>query len=195
MPVRLLYDEVMNERTDYLDDMFVTEEQPVSAPLLSDDIWKKFELEFPELCGFDVLSDALTPKSEFSFESLSYADEEICEIRNHDCMWAGHCGSKEHDDLRHHTTGCFVSPAPPPAILKPPSTPLLTPKKEQPPTATVVTPRGQQQSLLKPAVRAAVSATPLAHIPQTPPMSDDEEVKTKPTQVSSSILRIFNTTL
>lgn len=107
-----------------------------------------------------------------SEDSLFPLISDICEIRNHDCMWAGHCGSKEHpaDEPRH--TSCFIPPTP---VIRPP-----VPIKQENITNK---PMAGQQSLLKPAVRAANTL-----MPQTPPMSDDEEVKTKSTQV----LQILN---
>lgn len=79
-----------------------------TEPLLPDDIWKKFELDFPTLCGeLSPLDDIFGDIMEYVQEDAggiqsSMEDGELCEIRNHDCMWAGHCASKEHpaDELR-----------------------------------------------------------------------------------------------
>ncbi|KAJ8983491.1 hypothetical protein NQ317_014951 [Molorchus minor] len=183
MPVRTPDDVLFS--AGLMDDMSVLQPvidvdalYPNTEPLLSDDIWKKFELDFPELAGFDDIFDDIvdtvkTESSLFPFLGL----EGICEIRNHDCMWAGHCASKEHpaDEPRAYAAVRPPTFAPAP-IMRPPAPP-------KPQTAK----QPSQQSLLKPAVRAAACT----HVPQTPPMSDDEEVRSKPTKV----LQILNQTI
>lgn len=80
----------------------LADELAPTEPLLSDDIWKKFELDFPSLCGeLSPLDDIFGDIMDYVQEDIA-EDQEFCEIRNHDCMWAGHCASKEHpvDDLR-----------------------------------------------------------------------------------------------
>ncbi|KAG5888370.1 hypothetical protein JTB14_033507 [Gonioctena quinquepunctata] len=143
---------------------------PVTEPLLPDDIWKKFELDFPELTGFDNIFEESPPTTVKSENSLFPLLDDIW-AGNHDCMWAGHCGSKEHSNDEYRHTNRF-NPAPDTAFMKPPPVPVIKQQNNKP-TASC-----QQQSLLKPAVRAAAS------LPQTPPMSDDEEAKqAKPTSV------------
>ncbi|CAG9824904.1 unnamed protein product [Phaedon cochleariae] len=135
---------------------------PITEPLLPDDIWKKFELDFPEISGGidDVFEETtVSVKSE-----IPYLDD-LCEIRNHDCMWAGHCGSKEHPSDESHAH----------CLMRPPAVPVKV--------EVVCPPPPPQQSLLKPAVRAANAA-----LPQTPPMSDDEECK----RSSTSVLKLLH---
>lgn len=130
--------------------------------LLSDDIWKKFELEaedlansfderFWELDDTDYLSD-LYPMLD-------------CVIRNHDCMWAGHCASKEHATVEDQT-----EKLPTQGVWK-------APVQRQ----TVLPGRSV---LLKPPVK-----TPVAPSPDSPPMSDDEETKAKP---ATTMVQIIN---
>ncbi|CAH0547852.1 unnamed protein product [Brassicogethes aeneus] len=143
-------------------DMFAP--QNTEPPLLSDDIWNKFELDFPELTDMDdIFKELDTGISENSLFNLL----NDCEIRNHDCMWAGHCGSKEHpaDEPRLLQT---IVPIVPPVVhknlVKPPNPQsLLKPRVNLQNTAAVLP--QQQVSLM--------------HTPQTPPMSDDEEGKSK----------------
>ncbi|XP_023013030.2 uncharacterized protein [Leptinotarsa decemlineata] len=136
---------------------------PVTEPLLPDDIWQKFELDFSQLPGFS--DTTVMPPEEHSYFPIL---DEVW-AGNHDCMWAGHCGSQEHsnDEFRHVSR---LIPTPGTSLMHPPPVPTI--KREW---------RGsscQQQSLLKPAVRATA---PMLH---TPPMSDDEEAKhSKPTSV------------
>lgn len=148
--------------------------RPNTEPVLSDDIWDKFELDFPELSGIDDIFDEI----DTSGDSLLPFLNGICQIRNHDCMWAGHCASKEHptDEPRFHKYCAINSSASGSSRA-----PIPTIKQEIKPPAQC------QQSLLKPTVRAAACVAqpmmPTNHTPQTPPMSDDEESKCKPTQI------------
>ncbi|XP_018569007.1 transcriptional regulator Myc-1 isoform X2 [Anoplophora glabripennis] len=155
--------------------------RPNTEPVLSDDIWNKFELDFPELSGIDDIFDEIDTNDDSLLPFLNG----ICQIRNHDCMWAGHCASKEHptDEPRFHMYCAINSSAP--GYTR---APIVTIKRESKPPVPC------QQSLLKPAVRAAACVVPVMstmHTPQTPPMSDDEETKCKPTQV----LQILNQTI
>nr|CAI5859256.1 unnamed protein product [Callosobruchus analis] len=208
MPVKIETSEFEEEMLDML---FLDE--PITEPLLSDDIWKKFELDFPEFSG---IADIFFQEEQTLFhDSQDIEVQQGCmfhssnssgnagagalscspptsanEIRHHDCMWAGHCGSKEHDD-RPNGGGCFLVPDPL-TIRRPPPPPppkAVAIKKEEPDdTHQYQQPQYQQQpatrSVLKPAVRAAVKQQQQQqqqqHMPQTPPMSDDEEGKTKP---------------
>lgn len=65
-----------------------------TASVVSEDIWKKFDLDFP----LDIYSNR--SYDETVFPELIY-DKVTCmasrEIRHHDCMWAGLCISKEHN--------------------------------------------------------------------------------------------------
>lgn len=154
--------------------------RPNTEPVLSDDIWDKFDLDFPELSGVDNIDEINSGEN----SCLPFLNG-ICKIRNHDCMWAGHCASKEHptDEPRIYMY-CTINNSTPGFSRLP--IPMV--KRENKPPAPC------QQSLLKPAVRAAASVVPMMptmHTPQTPPMSDDEESKCKPTQV----LQILNQTI
>lgn len=126
-----------------------------SECLLSEDIWNKFELLSDLAFDLDDFGD-------FETQSDNYYAALNCEIRNHDCMWAGHCVSKKHPNLE----TCKV------------------PK----PTAEVSTagPRVVKQTFI-PAGRSVLLKPPLVKAPvaspDSPPMSDDEEAKVKPTKM------------
>lgn len=133
-----------------VDDLYAT----TSESLLSEDIWNKF--------GF--LSDLAFEFDDEFGDSDTQSDDLIaalnCEIRNHDCMWAGHCHSKHHPNLE---------------TLKPQKATVEAPTELRLPKQTVV-PAGRSV-LLKPPVTKAMVASP-----ESPPMSDDEEAKAKPTK-------------
>ncbi|CAG9860795.1 unnamed protein product [Phyllotreta striolata] len=151
--------------------------------MLPDDIWKKFELDFPELVGFEeILRDSALQENCANFFKGIH-QQRVCEIRNHDCMWAGHCASKEHpaDEPR----PCMV-PVPPAPIVA--AAPAAEVKQEC--VAAGATATGQQ-SLLKPAFRSAPAAQPAPPTPHTPPMSDDEEAKTK----TVNLMKIFQSSI
>lgn len=132
-----------------VDDMYAT----TSEALLSEDIWNKFGLlsdlafDFDEFCASDSQSDDF-------YAALN------CEIRNHDCMWAGHCSSKHHPNL----DACKAQ--------KPTAE---APTEHRVPRQTVV-PAGRSVLLKPPMTKAMVAS------PESPPMSDDEEAKAKPTK-------------
>lgn len=137
------------------------------AMTLSDDIWNKFELDFPldeELCDLDNIIyndfEDLSLQNSTRQSSLSFSCFPIDEIRNHDCMWAGHCGSKEHsaDDTK--------------LLLRPTFVPEKTPVQKQP------VPAGRSL-LLKTVVKPPTAAAPVVPSPESPPMSDDEESKSR----------------
>lgn len=71
--------------------------------LLSDDIWNKFDWPLEDV--LNSFEDFGNLDRECSTLSSLKNNSEECEIRNHDCMWAGHCGSKEHpvDEPRAHS--------------------------------------------------------------------------------------------
>lgn len=71
-------------------------------PLPNDDIWKKFDILDPaDNFDFDdELSDMFEDLTSVTWMSPMYAQSvtnDAREIRNHDCMWAGHCISEKHD--------------------------------------------------------------------------------------------------
>ncbi|KAF5278840.1 hypothetical protein FQR65_LT03528 [Abscondita terminalis] len=149
-----------------LDYLYCSAEQ-----LLSEDIWKKFE--FDPVCELDDIFMALDATMPDILSDTS--SEDLCEIRNHDCMWAGHCGSKEH-----------------------PADELMKTLKVQPPVAAAVPTPGVQKTpvlnkqqitagrsvLLKP--MKTVVPVPVVTSPESPPISDDED----PTQTST--LKMLN---
>lgn len=123
------------------------------------------------LLDFSDVLDSPTPTMNYG-SSLDSLIGDACMIRNHDCMWAGHCGSKEHpaDEPRH-----MASLIPPTPVIM--QSPVAIKEENNAIKPLIAT---GQQSLLKPAVRAANT---MLHSPQTPPMSDDEEIRVKPTHV------------
>lgn len=137
------------------------------AMTLSDDIWNKFELDFPvgeDVCDLNHILfndfDDLSWQSSTRHSSLSFSYFPFDEIRNHDCMWAGHCGSKEHsaDDTK--------------LLLRPTFVPEKTPVQKQ------TIPAGRSL-LLKTVVKPPTAAAPVVPSPESPPMSDDEESKAR----------------
>lgn len=158
MPVKLETETLLNMEDAFGLNLDVDDLYSTSESLLSDDIWKKFQLEIPDLVDFDDIFSGLDCKRQS--ESLD-SDYEI--IRNHDCMWAGHCVSKEHPAEEHKNNG-DKQVALAPGLDK-------TPVKQQ-----------QQQPvqpgrsvLLKTFIKAPPPPVPS---PDSPPMSDDEENKT-----------------
>ncbi|EEB19311.1 hypothetical protein Phum_PHUM566260 [Pediculus humanus corporis] len=81
----------------------------VSPNLPNDDIWKKFDMtdEF----GFDEeLDDLLEDVASVTWMSPMYDQKmtkDAREIRNHDCMWAGHCISEKHDKNNQKISKCI----------------------------------------------------------------------------------------
>lgn len=153
--------------------------------MVSDDHWKKFELDFPELANIDDIFSELDSNNTFS-NWLEDVDSKDCLFLNHDCMWAGHCSSKEHAEEPRSGLVCIV---PKPPVIK----------KEMCPPPSTTKPAGTgQQSLLKPSVKAANTTVNtfipsnttniIQHTPQTPPESDDEENKAH----TSNLLKILN---
>lgn len=80
----------------------------ISPTLPNDDIWKKFDMtdEF----GFDEeLDDLLEDVASVTWMSPMYNQsmtKEAKKIRNHDCMWAGHCISEKHDKNNQKSQKC-----------------------------------------------------------------------------------------
>ncbi|KAL0270621.1 UNVERIFIED_CONTAM: hypothetical protein PYX00_007969 [Menopon gallinae] len=75
---------------------------PPNPTIPNDDIWKKFGILDP-VYNFDLddeLSDVFEDLASVTWTSPMYAQSvtnDAREIRNHDCMWAGHCISEKHD--------------------------------------------------------------------------------------------------
>lgn len=82
-------------------DLGLLDEPLDTATVVSDDIWKKFDLDFP-LDRVDAYSDIYHERNfdDGVLPDLLY-NKMTClasrEIRHHDCMWAGLCISKEHN--------------------------------------------------------------------------------------------------
>lgn len=128
---------------------------------LSSEPWTKYKLD--DVTDFSSVDDLFTDLDGFFGEK---------NVLNHDCMWAGHCGGKEHAD-EPRQSGFIPKP---PVIYKEPVV--------QPTT---------QESLLKPSVKAMGTTfiqpnTMTAHSLQTPPDSDDEENKV----TSAALLRLLS---
>lgn len=179
----------------FLDDLFPDDLSDFCRDelLLPDDIWSKFELDLPGFNDPDDFFqefDSFSGSSNSTFNILDLDDDK--EIRNHDCMWAGHCGSKEHsaDEPRH----TIVPAAPVPIIKAPAATAAAVPTSSTIvnnavapaalPATIIAKPTAAkaQQSLLKNNLRATQVASTVmlnSHTPQTPPMSDDEDCKAK----------------
>lgn len=86
----------------------------------TEDIWKKFDIGIPadfpnyeEQC--EIWDTYGSVSSSLQFNPCSVAGE----IRNHDCMWAGHCLSKEHKRTNSPTPPHLVQPI---QMVKPPTT-------------------------------------------------------------------------
>lgn len=83
-------------------DLGLLDEPLDTTTVVSDDIWKKFDL--PDFLSIDHRVDAYSEMYyECTFDDGVLSDpeyEKTClsrEIRHHDCMWAGLCISKEHN--------------------------------------------------------------------------------------------------
>lgn len=64
-----------------------------TASVVSEDIWKKFDFDFPSDTNSDrTYEEFVIP--ELFYDKVTYL---ASEIRHHDCMWAGLCISKEHN--------------------------------------------------------------------------------------------------
>lgn len=170
------------------------------SSLHSDDMWKKFEF-------LDIPAAELTPCAtvtvpeesdcqldnllEWSLDSTTCGTpKEASEIRHHDCMWAGHCGSKEH---KPETAKSNVVPAKPPqnvvTVKKSPApavqstnpgrsllltsrnaTPAVVPTTTVPVPVSKPAPGGKTASPLPPAATGNVGPRP-----DSPPSSDDDD--------------------
>ncbi|GJQ70864.1 hypothetical protein Trydic_g784 [Trypoxylus dichotomus] len=161
-----------------------------AAPLLSDDVWKKFELDVV-MGTEDNFCDDLFFANNINNAATTLLPSQKCKIRNHDCMWAGHCGSKEHpaDEPRLHIR--TILPVPPvinrapmainkQAVTSGRSLLLKTAIKQQQAqqqTQQAVQQLPQQQQQQQPVVS-----------PDSPPMSDDEECKTPTLQILQDVI-------
>lgn len=178
------------------DPLFEDMDDILYSSLHSDDIWKKFEfLDIPASeftsCSVanvpDDLDRQLDNLLEWSLDSTASdrATVEVNEIRHHDCMWAGHCGSKEH---RPELAKSVVIP-PVMAIATAAANACSTPQKSQPvvvkkvSSGVVMTTPTQGRSLLLRNAIAARTPTPtvvpaavtVGPRPDSPPSSDDDD--------------------
>lgn len=158
-----------------------------AAPLLSDDVWKKFELDVVMSTEDNLFDDLFFSNS---INNAGTSSQRKCKIRNHDCMWAGHCGSKEHpaDEPRLHIR---TIPPVPPVINRTPvginkqavtsgrSLLLRTAIKQQQQQQQT------QQTVQLPQHQPVVS-------PDSPPMSDDEECKTSTLQILQDVISAYD---
>lgn len=156
MPVRTTVDESDFWSSIDLDNVYHASS---SSYLFSDEMWKQFELEAIDMALDDAICQMGNTDSLSEFYPM--LDDDNMEISNHDCMWAGHCSSKEHPTLEDHT------------------------KTETQPL-TVVKPQIQRPQTILPGRSVLLKQqppqkAPVAASPDSPPMSDDEEVKAKPT--------------
>lgn len=82
-------------------DLGLLDEPLDTATVVSDDIWKKFDLDFPldrvdahpDTYHERIFDDGVVP--DLLYDKMTCLESR--EIRHHDCMWAGLCISKEHN--------------------------------------------------------------------------------------------------
>ncbi|OAD55528.1 hypothetical protein WN48_04682 [Eufriesea mexicana] len=82
-------------------DLGLLDEPQDTATVVSNDIWKKFDLDFPldrvdahfEMYHERPFDDGVLP--DLLYDKMTCLESR--EIRHHDCMWAGLCISKEHN--------------------------------------------------------------------------------------------------
>ncbi|XP_076635345.1 bHLH transcription factor Myc [Colletes latitarsis] len=78
-------------------DLGLLDEPLDTATVVSDDIWKKFDLDFPldraDAYHERIIDDGVVPDLLYGKMTCLASRE----IRHHDCMWAGLCISKEHN--------------------------------------------------------------------------------------------------
>lgn len=196
--------------------------------LISDDIWNKFGMDTSDLFNFDLkelleleekgskvdmllfnqdtATDSSCGNESDSSNSSSWPFlnfEDLFEIRNHDCMWAGHCGSKEHPTDEQPLVRPIMAPiiAARQSIQK--SLRGETNQTTPPKTPAVQVPAGR--SVLLKSVKNQQPATQNngGFSPDTPPMSDDEEIKAKtsppptvpPQESATSTLQILQSVI
>lgn len=143
---------------------------PSPESLLSDDIWKKFGLEIPDLNDFEEIFDGIDSKRQ-----LESPNNDTISI-HHDCMWAGHCVSKEHPAEEHKNNGdkqVHVAPGPQKAPVKQLQQQQTLLQQQQLLQQQPVQPG--RSVLLKTVIKQPPA--PPVPSPDSPPMSDDEENK------------------
>lgn len=120
--------------------------------------WNLFDLDFDLN---DISLPSILPDTEL-FDSQPWNKVEPSEyVFNHDCMWTGHCGSKDHPSDE------FVKP-----LIKP----IVPPVIETPVTKQSVVPG--RSLLLRTAMKPTTPAAPVQGAsPDSPPISDDEDGK------------------
>lgn len=112
------------------------------ASFPSDDIWKKFEFcDLPLSEITDSSSSSMSAEEDLELDAVLEwtldattrgSAKDISEIRHHDCMWAGHCGSKEHKPeamktarpLLSQTSSGTPAAVSSPSVTKKPPTPV-----------------------------------------------------------------------
>lgn len=100
-----------------------------SATVVSDDVWKKFDLDLTQ--DYQKYSESQNLFDDFPFFGADCLGSS--EIRHHDCMWAGLCISKEHNST--------IATKKNPKVHKkvPAGRSLLIPKNETTTTTTTTT--------------------------------------------------------
>ncbi|KRT85526.1 hypothetical protein AMK59_985 [Oryctes borbonicus] len=177
---------------DWLGDMATidVDDLHTAAPLLSDDVWKKFELDVVMGTEDNFYDDLFFPNN-INNAAATLLSSQTCKIRNHDCMWAGHCGSKEHpaDEPRLHIR---TIPLVPPAINR---ASMATNKQAVTSGRSLLlkTAIKQQQQQPQQQTQQIVPQLPQHQqqpvvSPDSPPMSDDEECKTPTLQILQDVI-------
>lgn len=164
-----------------LSDLDVDTIYTASESLLSDDIWKKFQLEVPDLTDFDdILFGDLDLKKD---PDLLLDNDDPFRI-HHDCMWAGHCVSKGHPADEHKKSpslGIQLHHVSAPGVLKAPVKQQQQQQQQQPLLMQQQPVQPGRSVLLKTAIKTPAPLTtalaPPVPSPDSPPMSDDEENK------------------
>lgn len=182
--------------------LFDLYEDMSSDCLLTEDIWDKFHFTG----GWDMTQfewnrgeydSTKCPDTEIVRQPESVETKGEEKIRNHDCMWAGHCGSKEHsvEDIKN----CLVTPIAmmnyqPTPPTSPPAPPLITPPvvpTKQSPIAPgrslllKTQPQQQQQQYMQQQFQQVQTSVEQQNALQntkfydSPPNSDDEESKSQ----------------
>lgn len=171
---------MMEEFSSVLDNLLMQENGNFGGePVLSDDIWNKFELDGAllddDLDHLDLLDSAFDMINYYCDRNMTLDD--FSNIRHHDCMWAGHCASKEHPPSDESRLWPLACPTKAPKVVQKvqPGRSLLLKQPKPVATAKSATTPVQQQ----PQQQQAVTS------PESPPMSDDEEGK-------SSVLQLLN---
>lgn len=167
-----------------------------AAPLLSDDVWKKFELDVAMGTEDNFYNDLFFANNA---TATLLSSQKKCKIRNHDCMWAGHCGSKEHpaDEPRLYIR--TIPPIPPvinrtPTAIKQTTTSsrsllLKTAIKQQDHQQQQIQQQmQQQQSKQTQQIVQLPQQQPVVVSPDSPPMSDDEECRTPTLQILQDVI-------